>query len=192
MKKCTKCEEIKVFDEFHKNKKNRDGLSYICKKCRAKVEKEYQKTHAEELREYGKEYRRINKERIRKVHREYERKRRKNPKYRISQSVSASIRNAIKDKKGGRSWETLVGFTLSDLIIHLEKQFTEGMVWENYGKWTIDHKIPQSVFNFTSSDHPDFKKCWSLDNLQPMWAVENIVKSNKLPHHFQPCLKLKA
>jgi 5-methylcytosine-specific restriction endonuclease McrA len=61
------------------------------------------------------------------------------------------------------------------------------MTWKNYGKeWQIDHIIPISAFNFTSFKHIDFKKCWSLRNLRPLWSQENNSKSNKLDKSFQP------
>lgn len=42
-KPCSKCKEIKALGEFHKNKKSKDGLSYICKYCAlAKTKKWYQ------------------------------------------------------------------------------------------------------------------------------------------------------
>ena len=56
----------------------------------------------------------------------------------------------------------------------------EGMTWENYGEWHVDHKLPITSFNFTTVFDDDFKKCWALDNLQPMWGNENISKSNKI------------
>ena len=58
------------------------------------------------------------------------------------------------------------------------------------GEWHIDHIIPKSVFNFTKPEHEDFKRCWALKNLQPLWAEENISKFNKLDKHFQPTLAL--
>jgi hypothetical protein len=54
------------------------------------------------------------------------------------------------------------------------------MTWENYGKWHIDHKRPIASFNFTSYEDPEFKECWALNNLQPMWAKENMSKGNKI------------
>ena len=54
------------------------------------------------------------------------------------------------------------------------------MSWNNYGKWHVDHIIPISSFKFESIHDVEFKKCWSLDNLQPLWGSENIIKSNKL------------
>jgi 5-methylcytosine-specific restriction endonuclease McrA len=67
-----------------------------------------------------------------------------------------------------------------DLIQHLESLFTSEMTWENYGTyWHVDHIKPQSLFVYTSMTDDEFKKCWSLSNLQPLEAKENIRKSNK-------------
>jgi hypothetical protein len=62
---------------------------------------------------------------------------------------------------------------------HLEKQFTEGMTWDNYGQWHVDHIRPMSSFNFTSLDDPEFKECWDLSNLQPLWETENLSKGSR-------------
>jgi len=117
-------------------------------------------------------------------------KRQTDPKFRLNCCVSSAIKLSLKENKNGRPWTSLVGYTLDDLKKHLEKQFTKGMTWENCGKWHIDHKIPISVFNFTSPEHEDFKRCWALSNLQPLWAAENISKFNKIDKHFQPSLLL--
>jgi hypothetical protein len=95
---------------------------------------------------------------------------------------------ALKEKKGGRTWEALVDYTLDDLMRHLEKQFQQGMSWDNYGKtgWHIDHLIPVSAFNFKTYDDIDFKRAWALSNLQPMWAKENMSKGAKIDKPFQP------
>ena len=85
----------------------------------------------------------------------------------------------LKTKKC-RHWETLVSYTLKELKQNLENQFKEGMNWQNMGKWHIDHRRPISNFNFTSYEDEDFKKCWGLDNLQPLWAKENLSKNNKI------------
>ena len=73
----------------------------------------------------------------------------------------------------------IVGYSLDELMIHLESLFEEGMTWENYGDWHIDHRIPKSWFNFETINDPEFIKCWDLNNLKPMWASENIAKGNK-------------
>jgi len=95
------------------------------------------------------------------------------PERRLHSNVSRAIRGALRANKAGRSWESLVGFSLVDLVSHLEKQFLSGMTWENYGEWEIDHKRPKSSFKFTTADDPEFKVCWALSNLQPMWMSEN-------------------
>jgi hypothetical protein len=137
--------------------------------------KEYEKIHNKELREYYNEYRRI---------------RRKDAGYRFKINIKTMIYYSLKGNKKNCHWERLLDYSVEDLRNHLEKQFKDGMSWDNYGKWHVDHIIPISVFNFSSYDHIDFKRCWALSNLQPMWAMDNMKKSNKIKQSFQPCLKL--
>ena len=63
---------------------------------------------------------------------------------------------------------------------HIEKQFKDGMMWENYGEWQIDHIIPKSFFKYKSISDVEFKMCWRLENLQPLWREENLSKKNNL------------
>jgi hypothetical protein len=59
---------------------------------------------------------------------------------------------------------------------HIERQFTKGMNWENQGEWHIDHIIPLS-----SANTPErLKKLCHYTNLQPMWAVDNLSKSDSI------------
>ena len=113
---------------------------------------------------------------------------------RLSNAIRANIRDALHRKGGNkkeRGWESLVGYSIKDLMKHLQEQFVDGMSWGNYGKWHIDHIIPVSKFNFTSTDDFDFKRCWALSNLQPLWASENVRKHAKYSKPFQPSLKLE-
>lgn len=119
-------------------------------------------------------------------------KKKKDPQFRLRINVGLSIYKAIRAHKAGRNWELLVGYTLHELTSHLEKQFTDGMAWNNYGKWHIDHIIPVSAFNYTLPEHIDFKRCWALKNLQPLWAIDNIKKGKKLTKPFQPSLALEV
>ena len=48
------------------------------------------------------------------------------------------------------------------------------MTWDNYGKWHVDHIIPKSKFKFKSIDDAGLKECWKLENLQPLWAEDNL------------------
>jgi hypothetical protein len=116
--------------------------------------------------------------------------RRLDPKFRVLESISQSMRHYLRGKNG-KTWTDLVGYTPEQLRNHIEKRFKHGMSWENYGKWHVDHIIPVTVFNFQTPDDIDFKKCWSLKNLRPLWAKENISKGNKLKRPFQPSLSLE-
>jgi hypothetical protein len=98
------------------------------------------------------------------------------------------MRNALRDRKNGRSWESLAGYTLEQLMAHLEQKFLPGMSWENMGEWHIDHVIPRAAFNYSTPEHSDFKRCWGSDNLQPLWAKDNMSKGARLSKPFQPRL----
>ena len=97
--------------------------------------------------------------------------------------MSTAIWRSLKSGKNGAPWESLVDYDHLALMTHLESLFTEGMSWSNYGygkdKWNIDHKIPIASFNITSKICQEFKDCWALDNLQPMWQVRNFEKGAK-------------
>lgn len=105
---------------------------------------------------------------------------RNDPKAKIARIMRTRISVALKNRKGRNHWQDLVGYKIDDLILHLESQFKDGMNWENHGKWHIDHILPVSSFRFKSFDDSEFKECWALKNLQPLWARENHIKYNKI------------
>jgi len=94
----------------------------------------------------------------------------------------AAIRRVLNGGKRGRKWESLVDYTLSDLMTHLERQFVRGMTWGNRGSWHIDHIVPLDSFAFDSAEHDDFRAAWAMNNLRPLWARDNIRKSNTRTH----------
>lgn len=112
---------------------------------------------------------------------------------RLNDAFSSAIYRSLKEAKGNRRWESLVGYTVEQLMAHIEKQFKPGMSWGNYGKftWHIDHIIPVVAFNFDSPDCIDFKRCWALSNLRPLEAKKNHSKNDKLAVPFQPSLLVK-
>jgi len=143
----------------------------------------WQKENKEHRKEYLKEYREKNIDKIREVKRNYERTRKANdPLYKLIANFRTAIWTVLKENnmdKYGHYFEILQ-YSPEELSIHLENQFTEGMEWENYGEWHVDHKTPITAFNFQEIGDNEFMRCWSLENLQPMWGDENIRKSNKI------------
>lgn len=86
---------------------------------------------------------------------------------------------SVGSSKAGRGWFELVGYTLDDLRRHIERQFVKGMSWDNMGEWHIDHILPLSSFKFASAEDPEFRACWALSNLRPLWAPANMAKKDK-------------
>lgn len=70
----------------------------------------------------------------------------------------------------------LLGCSVKELRAHLEKQFSPGMTWENYGKWHVDHKRPCASFNL--HDESQRFQCFNFSNLQPLWAKDNLKKGS--------------
>lgn len=155
--------------------------------ARALKQKEYYKKNLENYRKY----RQKNKEKIslyaknnrRRINDYYNKKRKNDFKYRLDKYISCAIRNNLlteKISKNNISWENLVGYSREELIKHLETKFTPEMNWANYGNyWHIDHIKPKSWFSYSSVEDEQFKKCWALENLQPLEASKNLSKGNR-------------
>ena len=107
----------------------------------------------------------------------------KNTKKKLRKRVSNLIRDCLAKHNSYKNGTHVkyVSWTLDEFKAHLESKFQPGMSWDNYGRggWHIDHIVPDSWFNYDSPQHEDFKKCWSLDNLQPMWESDNCSKGNR-------------
>lgn len=156
-----------------------------------KHNKTYRDAHSEKLLEKTRKWRKDNPQCFKEIRDRANAKRRSTFKGRITDSMSQMINYSLHGNKAGRKWESLVGYTFEQLKVHLEKLFKTGMTFANYGKWQIDHKIPIAAFNFNTTEDIDFRRCWSLNNLQPLWAIENQRKNDKLENSFQPSLLLQ-
>ncbi len=101
--------------------------------------------------------------------------------FRFSDAIRTSVGHSLG--KGGMQgmnvWEIL-GYTYDSLVAHFEKLFASGMYWGNYGEWQVDHIMPKSFFVFNSSGDVEFKMCWRLENLQPLWKIDNLRKQTKI------------
>jgi hypothetical protein len=137
-----------------------------------------------QTRTYEKNLQINNPEKYKAIKKETNRRRRNIPRNKLNDRISVAIWRSLRNSKSNRHWETLVDFNLEQLIEHLEKQFKPDMTWGNYGQWHIDHKLPVASFNIDSEKSPDFKKCWALKNLQPLWKEENLKKGAKINHEF--------
>lgn len=78
-------------------------------------------------------------------------------------SVGAIKRSATFD---------LLGYTPADLVAHFERQFVDGMSWDNRHLWHIDHITPIS----TARTEADVIRLNQLSNLRPLWATDNMRK----------------
>ena len=129
---------------------------------------------------------------------EYKKLRKKNdPSFKLRSNVSRLIRLALNDKNN-QSIMRFLPYSIQELKNHLENQFEFWMRWNNYGAydksnwddnnsetwtWNIDHIIPQSKFPFSSMNDINFKKCWSLENLRPYSAKQNVLDGiNRVRH----------
>lgn len=143
--------------------------------------KSYRLTNKEKIKNRIKEWKIKNKEKVKIYLKQWRKNARlNNSKYKLRCNISTAISRSLKGNKHGVSWENIVGYSLFELKNHLENKFMDGMAWENYGKWHIDHKIPIASFVFSEPEDSEFKKCWALSNLQPLWAIDNLKKGASL------------
>lgn len=100
------------------------------------------------------------------------------PIYKLRKLLRDRTRKALKaGTKSGSAIQDL-GCSIEELKIHLESLFHFGMSWDNHGEWHIDHILPLSRFDLT--DRAQFIKVCHFSNLQPLWAIENQSKYNKV------------
>jgi hypothetical protein len=179
-------------EHFPRDKDGLLGLGAVCKVCAYDQNRRWAETHKAEravlnrkayladrenrLRKND-EWRRKNIRHVLDMHNIRRAGYRRDPIHRLTNTMRAQLWQVLTKQKGGRHWETLVGYTVSQLKAHLETQFVPGMIWENYGTaWHVDHIRPIASFIYSSPDDPEFKECWALGNLQPLWAGLNIRK----------------
>ena len=179
-KHCLKCDEWKALKEFYKNKRTWDGLHARCRVCENIAHKNKMST------EIGREHlralaRKSSRKRIANGKRNsYRRKRfRVDPAFAILHRLRNRIKSVVKRQGAKKSRGTieLLGCTSAFFQSYIEKQFVDGMTWENRDKWHIDHKVPCAAFNML---YPlEQRYCFWYKNHQPMWAKDNLSKHDK-------------
>ena len=144
--------------------------------------KEWAKKNREHLREYHTKWRDENREELNGYKRVYEKtKKDSDPSYRLACYTRTAVYTCLKERDVTKYKSTfdLLPYSLEELILHLESQFKGGMTWDNYGEWHVDHIKPMTSFNIQSPEDKSFQECWSLNNLQPLWGVENLSKGSR-------------
>lgn len=139
--------------------------------------KKYNREHREELAKATRECRQRNLKKYRETARRHAEDRRKTDmSFRLKDVLRKRMRNALLGLGKASRTMDLVGCSMTELKVHLERQFVDGMSWSNYGKhgWHIDHIIPCCAFDLTSVDEQ--RKCFHYTNLRPLWAEDNWAK----------------
>lgn len=205
MKICTKCNIFQSLDNFVKNKSKKDGKHNSCKNCRKqlnienkqktkeynrkyhnlnkeeliKKRKIYNKENKKQIDEYAKNYYLNNKDSIIKRVTKYINDRKKiDPIFKLKANIRTRVSDFISKRgyKKKNTTQQLIGINYEGLKIYLENQFTEGMTWENYGKWHVDHKIPLA----NAKTQEEVYKLCHYTNLQPLWELDNKKKGAKI------------
>lgn len=136
----------------------------------------------EKMRLRASERRRSEPERIRALARELYKKKRLDPSFVIATRIRNGLRHSLRGIGKSRRAFEILGYSVEQLTVHLERQFTKGMTWKNMGQWHIDHIVPLSSFGIKSEEDPALREAWALSNLRPIWAVENMRKHAKRTH----------
>ena len=201
MRKCLEC-NIEYDDRlFLKREENSP-----CKKCRRKKSSsKYRENNRQKLRDYNKKYKSLNKEKVRAYNKKWMKeryhiyqewvannkekvneikrrhevnKRSNNEIYKITRIVRNSIRSSIRSlnfKKKSKTTE-IIGCSMYEFMIYIQSTFSEGMTFENYGQWHLDHIIPISH----AKTYEEAIRLNHYTNFQALWAAENLRKSNKI------------
>ena len=156
---CTGCGRTRARRFFGLSKRSHDGLDSRCLSCRAA----YQRAHRKALKPTAKAQ---------------NRQRYQEPVRNISARISVRIRQSLRTGRAVPDLELRLGYSIQQLMQHLERQFPKGMSWANMGRWHIDHRVPLSSFRFESTDDPEFHAAWALTNLCPLWKRRNLRKGD--------------
>jgi hypothetical protein len=171
MKKCYKCGIEKNETEFRKDSSKKSGLQSKCKVCDNQRTKENYKRKRRENIEFKK---RVNR------NAELGKKRREaiDPQFKLKRKLRRTLRDSFRRKGYGKNTKSqvILGIGYEELVKHFETLFQEGMTWENMGLWHIDHIIPLS----SAKNEQEIIKLCHYKNLQPLWAKDNIEKSDRI------------
>lgn len=194
-KKCYCCKELRPKELFSANKRHKDNLDKRCKPCVSIYTKIHYQKNKEKYAIKNKKYHEAEDKKAEAIRKRAwylknrvkfnERKRElhniryaEDPAYKLKFLLRSRMRTAIKKNYKVGSAVKDMGCTAEEAVRYLASRFSEGMTWENHGKWHIDHIIPLSSFNLL--DRNEYLKAVHHTNLQPLWAEENMKKHDKV------------
>jgi len=178
-KQCFKCKKILLAERFYTNKKHATGLMTNCKECHKQKQRDNYPKRKNKIISTAKEYYENNKEIIFKKRLVKQKERYKNdPFFVLKRRLRCRLRDALRKKfwKKNTHFSEYIGCTLEELKLHIEKQFTEGMNWENQGFWHLDHKTPL----VSATTEEELYKLCHYTNIQPLWGPDNLSKGSKI------------
>lgn len=161
-------------DRIHKRKKEywqRTRTEQLARK------KEYREKNKDRARASIKRWESENKERVMAAKLMYEKKRRANdPIYAIKRRMRVAVSRfaRLNGYEKSASTEAIIGCSWQEFRVHIERQFPKGMSWENMSEWHIDHIVPMA----SAKTEEDVLRLNHFTNLRPLWAIENLKKSN--------------
>jgi hypothetical protein len=145
--------------------------------------REYHKTNRERLRIYENQYRAANLEKVRLEERTAQKNRKANDiQFKLSAVLRTRLAVAVRQNRKVGSAISDLGCSIFELKIYLEKQFKDGMTWDNYGLWHIDHRKPLAKFDLTNRQQ--LLEAVHYTNLQPLWAYDNQHKGAKVYEQY--------
>jgi hypothetical protein len=124
-------------------------------------------------------YRRNREKIIKKSSEYYKKKKEADPLFRLSCNIRKLLIQTFKvngHRKKSRTSEILC-CSLEEFKAHIESQFLEGMTWENRGEWHLDHIMPASM----AKTEDELIRLNHYRNFRPLWAKDNLSKSDKTP-----------
>lgn len=174
-KKCTECAALEVKKQYAENPVARA-------KALDRNKRRFQAILADpDKHERHLELQRVRSARYRKNTRDTKREYKvlkANPVRKAANALRTLTKNQLIKNGGSKSVKTeaLLGCSIICARQHLEAQFLPGMSWDNHGEWHIDHIRPCASFDLTDLEQQ--KECFHYTNLQPLWAADNLRKSD--------------
>lgn len=193
MKQCNRCKLFKELEAFSKCKSTKDGFNKRCKQCAKELYKLNLDKYRTKVTQQKRKYRATPKGReiTNKATSKWQYKNRAklaiysrircktDPEFKIKKLLRTRIYNALKRQQKSLSAISNLGCSIVEFQNYIESKFQPGMTWENWNRygWHIDHIRPLASFNLTNP--LEFQQAVHYTNLQPLWAIDNIKKSDK-------------